>query len=74
MKGSDAKRSGATYSRRRSPARAAFIDSRRTSPGSIECSAAARIPRLFSSSTWSFISEISGDTTNVVPGSRTAGS
>ncbi len=43
-------------------------------PASIECNAAARMPRRSNSSTWSFISEMSGDTTSVVPGSISAGS
>jgi hypothetical protein len=34
--------------------------------------AAAR-PRAFNASTWSFISEMSGDTTTVSPGSISAG-
>ena len=68
------KRSGATYNRRSSPRTAARSRSARSS-GPIELLMyAAATPRAVSASTWSFMSEMSGETTTTSFCSATAGS
>ena len=66
-------RSGATYSSFSSPRPIRFA-TRRCS--TIDCELfthAAEMPHSISASTWSFISEINGDTTTAKPGIVTAG-
>jgi len=69
----DPNRSGATYSSRRAPARAASSASRASSSDRPECSAAAGIPARRSPASWSVISAMSGDTTTVSPRRTAAG-
>ena len=66
-------RSGATYSSFRSPRTARAIRSEICADDSVLLTKAAVMPRATSASTWSFISEMSGDTTTVSPGSSSAG-
>ena len=61
-------RSGDTYSRRNSPAWNSASTRRASAGSSEELYAAAATPLARSASTWSFINEMSGDTTMPVPG------
>src|SRR3989441_2583 len=72
--GALASRSGATYTRRSRPAARSVSTAARSGPPRPECTAAAARPRDLRPSTWSFMSAMSGDTTTVVPSSRSAGS
>jgi hypothetical protein len=67
------KRSGATYSIFSSPRAARWKRSAACALLRVLLTNAAGRPRAVSASTWSFMSEMSGDTTIVSPGSSSAG-
>ncbi len=70
---SASKRSGATYRRRTSPRPAASSRAAISAEPSVEFTKVAGTPAASSASTWSFISEMSGETTRVTPGRSMAG-
>ena len=65
--------SGAAYTSSKSPARSCAARRARSSGSTEEFRNVARIPTSPMASTWSFMSEISGDTTSVTPPIRRAG-
>ena len=74
VKSAVSRRSGATYSILYSPMPARWKVFSYSSGDSIELMHAAGMPMAVSAVTWSFISEMSGDTTSVSPFSISAGS
>ena len=70
---SASKRSGATYSSLISPRSAASSRAVISPEGRVELMNVAGTPAASSASTWSFMSEMRGDTTRVTPGSSVPG-
>ena len=66
-------RSGAKYNSRKRPLRTSAVTCRRWAADSVLLANAAGTPQFRNASTWSFISEISGETTTANPGKHIAG-